>query len=92
MDIKIYYKGQLSMYVDSSIENISLESPISLLDLIRNLSAKKDSEFGNLIFDSQNKLRGSLMIAINNNQVVELSETIIDKDCEITLLPPIAGG
>ena len=32
------------------------------------------------------------MIAINNNQVVEVSETIIDKDCEITLLPPIAGG
>ena len=31
------------------------------------------------------------MIAINNNQVVELSETIIDKDCEITLLPPIVG-
>ena len=92
MDIKIYYKGQLSMYVDSSIENISLESPISLLDLIKNLSAKKDREFRNLIFDSQNKLRGSLMIAINNNQVVELSETIIDKDCEITLLPPIAGG
>lgn len=80
------------MYVDSSIENISLESPISLLDLIKNLSAKKDREFRNLIFDSQNKLRGSLMIAINNNQVVELSETIIDKDCEITLLPPIAGG
>lgn len=92
MDIKIYYKGQLSMYVDSSIENITLESPISLLDLIKNLSAKKDREFRNLIFDSQNKLRGSLMIAINNNQVVELSETIIDKDCEITLLPPIAGG
>ena len=92
MDIKIYYKGQLSMYVDSSIENITLESPRSLLDLIRNLSAKKDREFRNLIFDSQNKLRGSLMIAINNNQVVELSETIIDKDCEITLLPPIAGG
>jgi len=80
------------MYVDSSIENITLESPISLLDLIKNLSAKKDREFRNLIFDSQNKLRGSLMIAINNNQVVELSETIIDKDCEITLLPPIAGG
>ena len=92
MDIKIYYKGQLSMYVDSSIENITLESPISLLDLIKNLSAKKDREFRNLIFDSQNKIRGSLMIAINNNQVVELSETIIDKDCEITLLPPIAGG
>ena len=92
MDIKIYYKGQLSMYVDSTIENISLESSISLLDLIKNLSAKKDREFRNLIFDSQNKLRGSLMIAINNNQVVELSETIIDKDCEITLLPPIAGG
>ena len=73
MDIKIYYKGQLSMYVDSSIENITLESPISLLDLIKNLSAKKDREFRNLIFDSQNKLRGSLMIAINNNQVVELS-------------------
>ena len=92
MDIKIYYKGQLSMYVDSSIENITLEGPISLLDLIKNLSAKKDREFRNLIFDSQNKLRGSLMIAINNNQVVELSETIIDNDCEITLLPPIAGG
>ena len=75
------------MYVDSSIENITLESPISLLDLIKNLSAKKDREFRNLIFDSQNKLRGSLMIAINNNQVVELSETIIDKYCEITLLP-----
>ena len=46
------------MYVDSSIENISLES-LYAAAVIKNLSQpKKDSEFRNLIFDSQNKLRG----------------------------------
>ena len=41
---------------------------------------------------SRNNFRNSLLIAVDNNQVIDLSAMTIDRDCEITLFPPIAGG
>ena len=59
--------------------------------------AKKSLKFndvpiGCVIFDENNNFRKSLLIAVDNNQVVDLSTMTIDRDCEITLFPPIAGG
>ena len=52
----------------------------------------KDTTLNDFIFDENNNFRNSLLIAVDNNQVIDLSAMTIDRDCEITLFPPIAGG
>lgn len=92
MNIKIHYRGQLANHIDSTTEEITIASPISLIDLLTNLSKGKDTTLNDFIFDENNNFRNSLLIAVDNNQVIDLSAITIDKDCEITLFPPIAGG
>ena len=92
MNIKIHYRGQLANHIDSTTEEITIASPISLIDLLTNLTEEKDTTLNDFIFDENNNFRNSLLIAVDNNQVIDLSAITIDKDCEITLFPPIAGG
>ena len=92
VNIKIYYRGQLADLINSTTEEITIDSPISLIDLLNKLAKKKDATFNDFIFDENNNLRKSLLIAVDNNQVIDLSAMTIDRDCEITLFPPIAGG
>ena len=92
MNIKIYYRGQLADFINSTTEEITIDSPISLIDLLNNLAEKKDATVNDFIFDENNDFRKSLLIAVDNNQVIDLSAMMIDRDCEITLFPPIAGG
>ncbi len=92
MNIKIHYRGQLANHIDSTTEEIIIASPISLIDLLTNLTEGKDTTLSDFIFDENNNFRNSLLIAVDNNQVIDLSAITIDKDCEITLFPPIAGG
>ena len=92
MNIKIYYRGQLADHINSTTEEITIDSPISLIDLLNNLAERKDATVNDFIFDENNNFRKSLLIAVDNNQVIDLSTMTIDRDCEITLFPPIAGG
>ena len=92
MNIKIHYRGQLANHIDSTTDEITIASPISLIDLLTNLAKGKDTTLNDFIFDENNNFRNSLLIAVDNNQVIDLSAMTIDRDCEITLFPPIAGG
>ena len=55
-------------------------------------NVKREDQIQINFFDENNNFRNSLLIAVDNNQVIDLSAITIDKDCEITLFPPIAGG
>ena len=92
MNIKIHYRGQLAAHINSTTEEITIDSPITLIDLLTNLAVSKDTTVNDFIFDENNNFRKSLLIAVDNNQVVDLSTMTIDRDCEITLFPPISGG
>ena len=82
MEIKVQYKGQLAAENDSSNEIINCEKPLSILELLNVILESKTPEFRKLIVNSDN-------VPV---QVLDLRGTIIENDCQINLLPPIAGG
>ena len=43
MNIKIHYRGQLAAHINSTTEEITIASPISLIDLLTNLTEGKDT-------------------------------------------------
>ena len=92
MEIKVQYKGQLAAENDSSNEIVNCEKPLSILELLNVILESKTPEFRKLIVNSDNVPTRSLLIVKDNVQVLDLRGTIIENDCQINLLPPIAGG
>ena len=92
MKVTINYKGQIATVAGQAIEELSFDAPVPLLDLLQALSSKAAAAVSDFIFDDDGAPRRSLLIVINEEQVVDFQNTLIKDDCVISLLPPIAGG
>ena len=92
MKVTINYKGQIATEAGQTIEELSFDEPVALIDLLQTLSSKAADAVGDFIFDDEGAPRRSLLIVINEEQVIDFHNTLIKEDCVISLLPPIAGG
>jgi len=92
MKINLQYKGQLSAECDYSNETITIDYPVSVLDVLNIILENKTTEFRKLVLNEDNIPTRSLLIIKDNLQVLDLRHTMVEEDCQINLLPPIAGG
>ena len=92
MTVIINYKGQIATEVGKEIEELSFHEPLTLIQLLQVLSERATDAVSDFIFDSDGLPRRSLLIAIDDEQVIDFQNTLIKDDCVISLLPPIAGG
>ena len=92
MKINLQYKGQLSAECDYSNETITIDCPVSVLDVLNIILENKTTEFRKLVLNDDNIPTRSLLIIKDNLQVLDLRHTMVEEDCQINLLPPIAGG
>jgi len=92
MKINLQYKGQLSAECDYSNEIITIDYPVSVLDVLNIILENKTTEFRKLVLNEDNIPIRSLLIIKDNLQVLDLRDTMVEEDCQINLLPPIAGG
>lgn len=92
MTVIINYKGQIATEVGIEIEELSFHEPLTLIQLLQALSERATDAVSDFIFDSDGSPRRSLLIAIDDEQVIDFQNTLIKDDCVISLLPPIAGG
>ena len=92
MNINLQYKGQLSAECDYSNETITIDYPVSVLDVLNIILENKTTEFRKLVLNEDNIPTRSLLIIKDNLQVLDLRDTMVEEDCQINLLPPIAGG
>ncbi len=92
MTVTINYKGQIATEAGHHSEELSLDGPVTLTALLQELSTKAADAVSDFIFDNDGSPRRSLLVVINDEQVIDFQNTLIDDDCVISLLPPIAGG
>ena len=83
--MKILYFAELKEVIGKAEETISLNSEISIDDLIKNLK-KKNSRYKNC-FDKIKNIK----CAVNCEYVKNFKKIICNKD-EVAFFPPVTGG
>ena len=92
MTVTINYKGQIATEAGKESEDLHLNEPLPLIEILQALSEKAADAVDDFIFDEKRMPRRSLLVVVNDEQVIDFQNTIIKEDCVISLLPPIAGG
>ena len=91
--MKINLQGQLATAAESSQIDFPLTQDTTVEEVITNIAADLPSAARELLINSDGSPRTSLFIALNNNHLRALSTVIHhNTDCELTLMPPMAGG
>jgi molybdopterin converting factor small subunit len=92
MTITIHYKGQIATELGLDSEELVFDQPLPLIETLKALSNTVNEKVNDFLFDEQGLPRRTLLVIVNDEQVIDFENTLITEDCVISLLPPIAGG
>lgn len=91
MKITFSFNGQLASAAETHSATIECEKGKLLKDCVIELSKRFNDSFSDLLLDNGN-IANSIIVAINNEQIVDKNESILNYDCEVMLMTPLAGG
>ncbi len=93
MNIAFSYTGQLANLAGVSEELVLTEAGNNLATAVREIAARHGSAFSDLILDESGKLRRTLLVIIDGEQLAGDRELfVLDGAKNIVLMTPIAGG
>ena len=74
-------------------QKISVEEPFTLIQLL-NFFQSKNGEKGSSFFLENEKIKSGFTILIDGRNILALEglTTILEKDCEVSFFPLVAGG
>ncbi len=90
MKIAVRYMAQLRQAAGVAAEEIELDSPASLADLVR-LLVQRHADLGRLLLTGGGAPQPTLLVFVGDEQADVGRSTLADGDA-VTLLSPIAGG
>ena len=89
--VKIY--ATLRLRLGLSEVEIIVDNPLTMLQLLEMVNRKvEDNIIPDLITDNQIITGTMLLIDGKNVLHAQKLDTIIDKECEVSVFPPVAGG
>jgi len=71
---------------------MELEKPVSLSELLRDVSTAYGEKMTKFLFKESNEITDSLIITLNNEVVRKHESVLITNKDEVSLLLPLAGG
>ena len=93
MEITLSYTGQLANLAGVSEQVLSLDSGSDVGAMVREVVGQHSSDFGEMILDETGKLRRTLLVIADGEQLEGDRESFrLDGVRNITLMTPIAGG
>ena len=92
LSVTLIYAGQLAAQAGVSEETIHMAANTGLVDVLRNAAEQHGGLFQEMLFDESDQLRRALVISVDNVQVPSPNSHAIEKDCEVFVMTPIAGG
>ena len=92
MRVMVEYAAQMRRAAGVASENVEVDSPCSLRDLLHRVAQKHGDRLDGLLFDTQGDFHRSILLFVGDKQTrwddaVELN----DRDT-VTILTPISGG
>ena len=92
MNIKLRFTAQLKDVVGKGTDTVYVKDNVKLHDLLKNLTEKYGTNFGNILFDKNGVYRHSNLIVINQTQENYVDNIVLVDGMEVTLMSPISGG
>lgn len=90
--ITFVYAGQLANAANRSEEPARAKAGTPLVDLLREAARKHGSAYEELLFDETGNLRRALIVSFDGVQVAEPESCRLERDHEVFVMTPIAGG
>jgi molybdopterin converting factor small subunit len=92
MKVTVKYSAQARVATGLSSEEIELDEPTTVHDLVIRLSRQHGSAFRRLALDANGCPHPSLLVAIGDEQVRPSDHRKVVQGETITILTPISGG
>ena len=92
MKVTVKYAAQARLAVGRASEEIDLDGPVTVHDLVIRLSRQHGTAFRRLALDADGNPHPSLLVVIGDDQVRPGDDRKVTDGEEITLMPPISGG
>ncbi|MCJ8279473.1 MAG: MoaD/ThiS family protein [Rivularia sp. ALOHA_DT_140] len=92
MNVTVNYLAQLKQAVRISSENIVLENPCSVQELVTQVAEKHGEPLRSFLLSSTGSLSNSILVLVGDNQI-HWNQPMPGKEGDvISLMSPIAGG
>ena len=92
MKIRIKLMGQARAAIGRGSDEIDCADSASVAFALNALAEKHGDALRRILFDDRNKPHTSVMLFVNDEQVVALQSCVLNEGDELTIMPPISGG
>ncbi len=92
MTLRLHYSGQLSLACERSDETLEIENGATVGEVVHLLAQKHGKSFQKFVLNNAGDVESTLFLALDGEQVTDLSLPIQADHRELMLMPPIAGG
>lgn len=92
--VRVKLLGFLSQFSANAPVQLEIPAGSSAADLVQVLVENFGAGFQRAVLDPYGNLHGGLEVVINQEQVParHISSVLLDRDCEVLLMPMIGGG
>jgi molybdopterin converting factor small subunit len=92
MKVTVKYSAQARVATGLSSEELDLDEPTTVHDLVVRLARQHGSAFRRLALDANGCPHPSLLVAIGDDQVRSGDRRMVASGETVTIMTPIAGG
>jgi len=93
MQITIQYESQVRRAAGVTSETIEVpDGCCSIRDCIRTVAAAHERELKPMLVNSDGEVQPTLLVFLNDIQIVRSSESMLSDGDTLTLMTPISGG
>jgi molybdopterin converting factor small subunit len=89
--VVVRYMAQLRQAAGAAVEQVELERPCSIAELILRLADRHQAPFRELVLDGRGGIRPAVLLFVGDEQVGPGRSALRDGDV-VTVLTPMAGG
>jgi molybdopterin converting factor small subunit len=92
MKVTVKYGAQARVATGTSVEEVDLDEPLTIHDLVIRLARQHGSAFRRIALDANGCPHPSLLVAIGDDQVRAGDHRKLAAGETVTILSPISGG
>jgi len=92
MKVTVKYSAQVRLATGLASEEVDLDEPTSVHDLVVRLSRQHGTAFRRLALDANGCPHPSLLVVIGDDQVRPGDHRKVTSGDEVTIMSPISGG
>lgn len=92
MKVTVKYAAQARVAAGVASEELELDGPTSVHDLVVHLARRHGTAFGRLALDGNGRPHPALLVAVGDDQVPSGAPRRVSSGETVTIITPISGG